>query len=512
MPIGNDVNYAQSEAFVQLQNIENYSIDPQSITEAKLVLNCYFTTGNENNPVLIYGYSNNSNVDISNVTWANRPSNVSGTPYGSIAGNPLSIQGTNLVQMHITELVRDWFLFKSNDGGQSYLNSIRLRMENDTTETHYATFRTTEWNNGNYPYFSITYMNTAPNLISGKYYYLKNKMTGQYLSIQDNVSTDEDIVQKFDSGDDGQKWKIVLIGENEYKLVSKLHSGKALCAATGDDVIFNTYVSNSNGDFIIERNTDGYSYRIIAANMQGDMAISVNGENYSENTEIVLIAYVDGQELSEWIFEPVDYFSKELLLQYALNNDDDIPENVPGMYPWLNQKDSNILTPNRYDDADCANFVSQCLLAGGVNFEGRWWIYKLNDDNPYPTLSDHFNNSWKVDDSDDNNPWISAKGFDEYWRDRVAHQDFTTGQLLADDKPEGLYNFEVGDVIMVMENGIGTHAMIITRAPEDYRNEDEVLYLSGHTNFRMDESFRDILEDMNTNTVFRFYNFHDIKG
>ena len=122
-------------------------------------------------------------------------------------------------------------------------------------------------------------MNTAPNLISGKYYYLKNKMTGQYLSIQDNVSTDEDIVQKFDSGDDGQKWKIVLIGENEYKLVSKLHSGKALCAATGDDVIFNTYVSNSNGDFIIERNTDGYSYRIIAANMQGDMAISVNGEN-----------------------------------------------------------------------------------------------------------------------------------------------------------------------------------------------------------------------------------------
>ena len=83
---------------------------------------------------------------------------------------------------------------------------------------------------------------------------------------------------------------------------------------------------------------------------------------------------------------------------------------------------------------------------------------------------------------------------------------------MADDKPEGLYNFEVGDVIMVMENGIGTHAMIITRAPEDYRNEDEVLYLSGHTNFRMDESFRDILEDMNTNTVFRFYNFHDIKG
>ena len=58
-------------------------------------------------------------------------------------------------------------------------------------------------------------------------------------------------------------------------------------------------------------------------------------------------------------------------------------------------------------------------------------------------ISDHFNNSWKVDDSDDNNPWISAKGFDEYWRDRVAHQDFTTGQLLADDKPEGLYNFEL---------------------------------------------------------------------
>lgn len=45
------------------------------------------------------------------------------------------------------------------------------------------------------------------------------------------------------------------------------------------------------------------------------------------------------------------------------------------------------------------------------------------------------------------------------------------------------------------------YKMIITRAPEDYRNEDEVLYLSGHTNFRMDESFRDILEDMNTNTV-----------
>ncbi len=91
-------------------------------------------------------------------------------------------------------------------------------------------------------------------------------------------------------------------------------------------------------------------------------------------------------------------------------------------------------------------------------------------------------------------------------------EEYVSVHFIPQSDNAELYNFEVGDVIMVMENGIGTHAMIITRAPEDYRNEDEVLYLSGHTNFRMDESFRDILEDMNTNTVFRFYNFHDIKG
>ena len=46
-------------------------------------------------------------------------------------------------------------------------------------------------------------------------------------------------------------------------------------------------------------------------------------------------------------------------------------------------------------------------------------------------ISDHFNNSWKVDDSDDNNPWISAKGFEkwnEYMKDiLIMELDPVTG-------------------------------------------------------------------------------------
>jgi len=36
---------------------------------------------------------------------------------------------------------------------------------------------------------------------------------------------------------------------------------------------------------------------------------------------------------------------------------------------------------------DCANFVSQCMLAGGVHYQDTWWIEKLNNSHPRPNNS-----------------------------------------------------------------------------------------------------------------------------
>ena len=50
--------------------------------------------------------------------------------------------------------------------------------------------------------------------------------------------------------------------------------------------------------------------------------------------------------------------------------------------------------PNLNPLGDCANFASQCMLAGGMHYQNDWKIYRKNNNYPQPANREQLDNSW----------------------------------------------------------------------------------------------------------------------
>ncbi|MBL9005915.1 MAG: amidase domain-containing protein [Myxococcales bacterium] len=125
---------------------------------------------------------------------------------------------------------------------------------------------------------------------------------------------------------------------------------------------------------------------------------------------------------------------------------------------------------------DCANFVSQCLLAGGLSQidnsaktdkaryeQARYWWF--NNGTTYPSSL-----SWRVADG------LGNHLYDRYGSSPTVHWVWEDAH--------------VGDVIVIDRNhdGIWDHTMIVTTA-ERSSSGAFVLKASGHTNDRCDKDF-----------------------
>ncbi len=504
-PVGNDVNYAESYAFFQLKNFEQYSyINPNSITLARLTLDCYYTTGTQDNPVQLYGYSNSNEVNISSLTWNNRPDKA-GAAFGNADGTPVSIESTDYYIFYITDLVRDWMKYEYNDGGQSYLHSLRLEMINDTDDTHYATFRSTNWGS-NFPCFSISYekWETEGAIIDGEYYYIKNKNSGQYLTVADGLDSNSANVQqeKF-TGTSEQKWQIYMTDDGEYRISPESSTTRVLDVYTanannGTNIDISTDSNSPDRRFQILLNSDGYSYRILPLCGNGLTAVTVLDNSCQEGANVVQYEYTEGQYNSEWIFEPVYYYSKDLLLQYANNVWD---SHCPA-YPWFN-------------GADCANFVSQCLLAGGIHFQGDWEIHKNNDKYMCPEYTWQINYSWELSSP---SPWISAREFNNFWSARCTTDTFTGAYVASNTAEIRALGYDIGDVVQKLEAiendngetvpGNAEHTWVIT---DKYTVDGIVHYtLTAHTGDTNDTDLADICTKKSGN-YFRFFSFNSLE-
>lgn len=121
---------------------------------------------------------------------------------------------------------------------------------------------------------------------------------------------------------------------------------------------------------------------------------------------------------------------------------------------------------------DCANFVSQCLLAGGKTMSGDWYIYKKNANNPKPTTVDQLNASWRLADP---SPWISAKEFNNYWSD-TASETFLYKVSKYEEDHSSIYSESIykGDAIQLLNKTLwwyeAFHTMIIVGYDVDNRD------------------------------------------
>lgn len=118
---------------------------------------------------------------------------------------------------------------------------------------------------------------------------------------------------------------------------------------------------------------------------------------------------------------------------------------------------------------DCANFVSQCMLAGGKSMNSDWYIYRKNSVYPAPTNSEQFDYSWRTSDP---SPWISAKYFNNYWTNNSETYSYSV--TYYKNNHETIYNkpIYIGDVVQIQKPVLwwyeGYHTMLIV----GYSNHD----------------------------------------
>ena len=128
---------------------------------------------------------------------------------------------------------------------------------------------------------------------------------------------------------------------------------------------------------------------------------------------------------------------------------------------------------------DCANFVSQCLFRGGKAMSGNWYVYKKNNVYPKPNSAKQLNYSWNLSDP---SPWISAKEFNSYWKNKCNKKYEYKAQYYIDNH-KTIYSQSIlsGDVVQFKKK-VGFwyqayHTMIIV----GYDTSNKDFILAGHS-------------------------------
>ena len=153
----------------------------------------------------------------------------------------------------------------------------------------------------------------------------------------------------------------------------------------------------------------------------------------------------------EWILQPVNGRNSTLGNLYATANWNRTVSafpNVEGM------------------GGNCANFVSQVLLASGVPYRDDWKVYRKNGNYSRPINVAQLNDSWELV-APRTSPWVSTPEFYRFWKPRVTTLVMTGQQLL--DNAQALWNANFLDGMVVQyatRNILGNvstpqHSMII---------------------------------------------------
>lgn len=146
-------------------------------------------------------------------------------------------------------------------------------------------------------------------------------------------------------------------------------------------------------------------------------------------------------------------------------------------HKWANS--FNTTTYEEYENADCANFVSQCLLEAGMNayYKEHWPLVG--------TIVKESNKNWYFYDENGRKApsysWTSAPYFYNHWTSRGATATSTYS------------NFAVGDPIACDWKGDGDIDHIVIVDGKSGNTTTTITY-SGHTNARMNEPIKTLLD------------------
>lgn len=327
-------------------------------------------------------------------------------------------------------------------------------------------------------------------------YYIKNKNSGQYLTVDGGVNSENRNVlqKKFTGYSTSQLWRLEYEGGLVFSIVSQIGNGsKALyidtssgASANTANLVIHSDTGGSNMRFKIKRNADR-TVSIATQCSDFSRVLTVYAASCDENANVFQYAYNQTMN-DEWILEPFSYSATEAVKYAQANYNSHVKT-----YPLFN--------------GDCTNFVSQCMLAGGFHFRDQWYIYKKNNNPNYSPPDSQISDSWELGTINDSSPWISAVEFKNFWSSRLEYQDFKGTDILND--PSIVYDagFGDGDVVQwcrtTISGRIGNarHAMFITKkANGEY-------YLTYHSNNQVNKTLTSFISTSSEyeNSWYRFY-------
>ncbi len=295
-----------------------------------------------------------------------------------------------------------------------------------------------------------SYAGTEYTNLNNHWFYIKNAYTGQYLDLDNGFAEPDTNVQQCKyNGSYAQKWFIYHKGNGIYMIYSDAGSyteNGTLYVQFALDVyngwgdngtniqIYYGSTDNYAQEFTFKRTDDStYIIRTKASNYQKVMSLS----NYSCNDGVNIHQWeYSNDSHDQWILEPV-YSNYKLGVEYAKANYNKRLDAFPDV--------SNL-------GGDCTNFVSQCLLSGGLHQNSEWFCTRKNLTYHDISSTSQLDYSW---DFADPSPWISATEFKNYFYNNRCIAYFT-GQYILDN-PDKIYklNIGAGDVIQYATNALG---------------------------------------------------------
>lgn len=328
-------------------------------------------------------------------------------------------------------------------------------------------------------------------------YVIKNVCSGKYLDV-DHAKTNNgtNVLQWQYQGGNNQEWKIVYVQGGLYKIVSCLNNNKALTVVNttgnnGVNITISDYVGTVAQHFVLRR-TSKTSYKIITNASGYNSAVTVQNAS-CDNGANVFQWHMNGSSNEEWFIETKLSYNSKAGVDYAKKNYNQRIETYPDMSDM---------------GGDCANFVSQCLVAGGYQYDGNWYVNKKNKTNLAPKNVNELNNTWSLADP---SPWISAIQFQNFWSSKAHYETYKTEYVL--ENPDEIYHrsFWSGDVVQLLDKtlfgtaGRAKHTMYITST--GYYNGNKTFNVTQHTSDAKDVALLKICE-RNPGCYIRLYSFN----
>lgn len=327
--------------------------------------------------------------------------------------------------------------------------------------------------------------------------YIKNAYTGKYLDVSGGSIENGTNVQQYEfNGTNAQKWGLYSYGDGNYTIVSELnsdgtHYNRVLDVSNGlNGENINVQLWENNGSdaqkFSICK-TNYSTYVIFTKVSNYDKCVQLDGFPCNNGANVDQYSWVATANQC-WILEPV-YETPSFSVRYARENYGKAVHAYPDLREW---------------EGDCTNFVSQCMLSSGIHYQDDWKVYRKNDTYSKPSDVNQLDESWELCQPR-TSPWISAKQFYEFWKERSSYRYIKGSDVSANSSNAVLQTgLNEGDVIQYADYNIFGQPSNINHTMYVTGTDSSNYYLTYHSDPNVDRSLVDLCNIL-PNKCFVFY-------